>query len=365
MTETSRRTLLLLSLLQARPDRTGPELARRLGVDPRTVRRDVERLRDLGYHVVATRGRDGGYRLDAGAQLPPLLFDDEQVVALTVALRTVAASGPGDAIEEAAVRALATVRQVLPARLRHRVDAVDVAPVPAHPGRAAPSVDLDVLLAVSTAVRRREVLRLDYASPTLPTGSGSADGPRTGPNRTATAPRRVEPHHVVVRDGRWYLLAWDLDRADWRTFRLDRTTPREPTGPRFVRREVPGSDVGAFVAARFAGSTPASASPPTVGEAGWPCRGWVELAAPASAVVPFVEDGTVEVLGHDRCRVALGSWSWVALAARVAAFDADVLAAGPAELVAACATVAGRLGRRATEGGRSVERPVPGRTDRS
>ncbi|MFJ2519514.1 helix-turn-helix transcriptional regulator [Cellulosimicrobium cellulans] len=373
MTETSRRTLLLLSLLQTRPDRTGPELARRLGVDPRTVRRDVERLRDLGYRVVATRGRDGGYRLDAGAELPPLLFDDEQVVALTVALRTVAASGPGDAIEEAAVRALATVRQVLPARLRHRVDAVDVVPVPGGTGRPAPSVDVDTLLAVSTAVRRREVLRLDYAPPVATTEAGAETGGVNGPGtgRAATAPRRVEPHHVVVRAGRWYLVAWDLDRADWRTFRLDRTTPREPTGPRFVRRELPGGDVAGFVAARFAGSTPPSGSvptggaTPTGGESGWPCRGWVELAAPARAVVPFVEDGAVEVLGPDRCRIALGSWSWVALAARVAAFDADVLAAGPAELVAACGTVAGRLGRRATGGGRSVERPVPGRTDRS
>ncbi|WP_264030268.1 helix-turn-helix transcriptional regulator [Cellulosimicrobium sp. SH8] len=357
MTETSRRTLLLLSLLQARPDRTGPELARRLGVDPRTVRRDVERLRDLGYRVVATRGRDGGYRLDSGAELPPLLFDDEQVVALTVALRTVAASGPGDAITEASVRALATVRQVLPSRLHHRVDAVDVVPVPGGPGRPVPSVALDVLLAVSTAVRRREVLRLDYAPPLAATGAGAenegANGPGVRPGRPATPPRRVEPHHVVVRDGRWYLVAWDLDRADWRTFRLDRTTPRDPTGPRFVRRELPGGDVGAFVGARFAGSTPSSGSATPAGEARWPCHGWVELAAPARAVVPFVEDGTVEVLGHDRCRVGLGSWSWVALAARVASFDADVLAAGPAELVAACAAVAGRLGRlgrRATGG---------------
>ncbi|MGM7421016.1 helix-turn-helix transcriptional regulator [Cellulosimicrobium sp. ES-005] len=329
MTETSRRTLLLLSLLQAHPDRTGPELAHRLGVDPRTVRRDVERLRDLGYRVVATRGRDGGYRLDAGAELPPLLFDDAQVVALAVALRTVATSGSGDAIAEASVRALATVRQVLPARLRHRADAVDVVPVPAGPGRSTPAVDLDVLLAVSAAVRRREVLRLDYAAPG-PTGEH--DGRAAAP----AAPRRVEPHHVVVRDGRWYLLAWDLDRDDWRTFRLDRTTPRVPTGPRFTPREVPGGDAGAFVAARFAGSGRAPAP-------GWSCTGWVELAAPAPAVAPFVEDGTVEALGPDRCRVVLGSWSWVALAARVAAFDADVLAAGPDELVAACATVAERL----------------------
>ena len=141
MTETSRRTLLLLALLQARPDRTGPELVARLGVDARTVRRDVDRLRELGYHVVATRGRVGGYRLDAGAELPPLLLDDEQVVALPVALRTITASGVGDDPAEAAVRALTTVRQVLPAPPRHRVDAVAVPPAPAAPGPPAAHVD--------------------------------------------------------------------------------------------------------------------------------------------------------------------------------------------------------------------------------
>lgn len=329
MAETSQRTLLLLSLLQSRRDWSGPALARRLGVDPRTVRRDVGRLRELGYEVVATRGRDGGYRLDAGAELPPLLFDDEQVVALAVALRTAAASGPGDAIEEAAARALTTVRQVLPARLRHRVDAVEVTPVPRDPSRPTRHLDLDVLLAVSEAVRRREVLRFSYAPPT--TSQVRPDVPGV------VAPaRRAEPHHVVVRDRRWYLVAWDLDRADWRTFRLDRLSPRAPTGPRFTPREVPGGDVRAFVAARFAGSD---------GTAAWPCHGWVELAAPASAVAPFVEDGLVLDLGEGRCRIELGSWSWVALAARVAAFDADVTAAGPQDLVAACDVVAGRLGR--------------------
>ncbi|MBE9927154.1 WYL domain-containing protein, partial [Cellulosimicrobium cellulans] len=255
MTETSRRTLLLLALLQARPDRTGPELAARLGVDARTVRRDVDRLRELGYHVVATRGRVGGYRLDAGAELPPLLLDDEQVVALTVALRTITASGVGDDLAEAAVRALTTVRQVLPRRLRHRVDAVDVTPVAAAPGRPAAEVDLDVLLAVSAAARRREVLRFDYATaapatpPDAPPGTALPHDPRT-----ALPPRRAEVHHVVVRGGRWYAVAWDLDRDDWRTYRLDRMTPRAPTGPRFAARDVPGGDVAAFVAARFAGT---------------------------------------------------------------------------------------------------------------
>ncbi|WP_415295993.1 helix-turn-helix transcriptional regulator [Cellulosimicrobium sp. SJTW-1] len=392
MTETSRRTLLLLALLQARPDRTGPELAARLGVDARTVRRDVDRLRELGYQVVATRGRVGGYRLDAGAELPPLLFDDEQVVALAVGLRTVTASGVGDDLAEASVRALTTVRQVLPARLRHRVDAVDVTTVAPTPGRPAVRVDLDVLLAVSAAARRREVLRFDYAtvaldappeatpdanpdaSPGAASGTVQPDDPRTGPR----PPRRAEVHHVVVHDGRWYAVAWDLDRDDWRTFRLDRMTPRTPTGPRFVAREVPGGDVGAFVAARFtgavagavAGPVPSAGSTATgstaTGSAAqqasgaavtsrnpearetpaarWPCQGWAELAAPARAVAPFVEDGTVEAVGAEHCRVTLGSWSWVALAARVAAFDADVLAAGPADLVAACDAVARRLG---------------------
>ncbi|WP_144682841.1 YafY family protein [Cellulosimicrobium sp. TH-20] len=388
MTETSRRTLLLLALLQARPDRTGPELAARLGVDARTVRRDVDRLRELGYHVVATRGRVGGYRLDAGAELPPLLFDDEQVVALAVALRTVTASGVGDDLAEASVRALTTVRQVLPARLRHRVDAVDVTTVAPTPGRPAVRVDLDVLLAVSAAARRREVLRFDYATvaldappganpdaipdaiPDAASGTARPDDPRTGVQQ----PRRAEVHHVVVHDGRWYAVAWDLDRDDWRTFRLDRMTPRTPTGPRFVAREVPGGDVGAFVAARFTGAVAgpvpavgstatgstatgstahrasgaaATSSNPGAREAPatrWPCEGWVELAAPPRVVAPFVEDGAVEALGPERSRVRLGSWSWVALAARVAAFDADVLAAGPAELVAACDAVARRLG---------------------
>ncbi|MET7135120.1 WYL domain-containing protein [Cellulosimicrobium sp. MI9406] len=380
MTETSRRTLLLLALLQARPERTGPELAARLGVDARTVRRDVDRLRELGYHVVATRGRVGGYRLDAGAELPPLLFDDEQVVALTVALRTITASGVGDDLAEAAVRALTTVRQVLPARLRHRVDAVDVTTVAPTPGRPAVRVDLDVLLAVSAAARRREVLRFDYAtvaldanpdaSPDAASRTARPDDPRTG----VRPPRRAEVHHVVAHDGRWYAVAWDLDRDDWRTFRLDRMTPRTPTGPRFAAREVPGGDVGAFVAARFTGAvagpvppagsttagstatgstahrasgTAATSSSPGAWEAPatrWPCEGWVELAAPARVVAPFVEDGAVEAAGPERCRVRLGSWSWVALAARVAAFDADLLAAGPAELVAACDAIARRLG---------------------
>ena len=314
MTGTSARLLTLLSLLQARRHWPGATLAERLDVTPRTVRRDVDRLRGLGYPVQAFKGPDGGYRLDAGAELPPLLFDDDQAVALAVALQLAAVSGAG--IEEAAARALTTVRQVLPARLRHRVDAVQVTAVP-H-GRDA-DVDPAVLVALTSAVRAREVLRMDHATPGAP--------------EEWAPPRRVEPHHLVTRAGRWYLVAWDLDRADWRVFRADRITPRTPTGPRFVPRELPGGDVAGFVAARFKGSTGADE---------WPCRGVVELAVPAAEVAPFVGDGVVEAIAPDRCRLTLGAWSWNGLAATIGRFDADVTVVGPPELAAAFGVLATR-----------------------
>ena len=236
MQKTSARLLELLSLLQARRDWPGALLAERLGISPRTVRRDVDRLRELGYPIVATKGPDGGYRLDAGTRLPPLLFDDEQAVALAVALQIATTTGAG--IEEAAARALTTVRQVMPARLRHRIDALQITAVERY--APDPRVDSGVLVSVGAAVQAGEVLRFDYASP----GDGGAPGP----------PRRVEPHHLVTWGGRWYLVSWDLDRGDWRTFRAYRITPRIPTGPRFAPRELPGGDVAAFVVSRFSGS---------------------------------------------------------------------------------------------------------------
>ncbi|WP_193609818.1 helix-turn-helix transcriptional regulator [Nocardioides lijunqiniae] len=308
----SARLLALLSLLQVRRDWPGQLLAQRLEVSPRTVRRDVDALRELGYRVQAVKGPDGGYRLDAGTALPPLLFDDEQAVALAVALRVVAASGAG--VEEAAARALTTLRQVMPSRLRHRIDAVQVGAVAT---RREGRVDPDVLVALSTAVSAREVLRFDYGAP-------EDDAP----------PRRAEPHHLVSRSGRWYLLAWDLDRDDWRTFRVDRVRPRTPTGPRFTPREVPGGDAGAFVAGRFRGAE---------GPGDWPCTGEVVLELPARDVTPYALDGLVEELGPDRCRLVLGSWSWAGLAAAVARYDADVTVVGPPELREACARLSARL----------------------
>lgn len=305
MQKTSARLLSLLSLLQARRDWPGADLAARLDVSPRTVRRDVDRLRELGYPIAAVKGPDGGYRLEAGSELPPLLFDDDQAVALAAALQTAVAGGEG--LQEAAMRALHTVRQVMPSRLRRRVDLVQVTAL--GPTTGQPTVD--VLMALSTVIHAREVLRFDYAD----------------------ALRKVEPHHLVTRSGRWYLLAWDLDRDDWRVFRADRVTPRVPTGPRFTPREVPGGDVAAFVTSRFQGSDEGG---------GWPCRGEVILHAPLADVAPFVPDAVVEELGPDRCRLELGSWSWPALAAAVGAFDVDLDVVGPPELKSAFALLARR-----------------------
>ncbi|GAA2018295.1 putative DNA-binding transcriptional regulator YafY [Nakamurella flavida] len=316
MSGTSERLLALLSLLQARRDWPGQVLAERLEVSPRTVRRDVDRLRELGYPIAASKGPDGGYRLDAGVHLPPLLFDDEQAVALVVALQLVPAAGAG--VAEAAARALATLRQVMPTRLRHRIDSVRVTAV--RSGASPREVDPAVLVAVTDAVRAREVLRFDHAR---------ADG-TVGPDGPA---RRAEPHEVISRDGRWYLLGWDLDRADWRTYRLDRMTPRMPTGPRFTPRPVPGGDVASFVTGLFRGSRTGDS---------WPCHGRVTLHAPAAQIAPYVGDATLVALGPDRCELSAGSWSWDGLAASIARYGVEFTVLDPPALRDAVAVLAAR-----------------------
>ncbi|MFT0137158.1 helix-turn-helix transcriptional regulator, partial [Alcanivoracaceae bacterium MT1] len=217
---TASRLLNLLSLLQSRRDWPGSLLASRLDVSDRTVRRDVDRLREMGYSIQATMGPDGGYRLDAGSELPPLLFDDDQALAVAIALRTAPAIGAGT--EEAAIRALGTIRQVMPPRLRHRLDALEVTTV-GRPGTAtAADVSIDVLVTLANAIRDRLSLRLDY---------DVGDDDRAA-EQERRRPRRVEPHHLVASQGLWYLVGWDLDREDWRLYRVDRIQPRVPHGPR-------------------------------------------------------------------------------------------------------------------------------------
>jgi len=309
--------LRLLSLLQVRRDWPGALLASRLEVSPRTVRRDIDRLRDLGYAVAAAKGPHGGYRLGAGEDTPPLLFDDGQVIAVSIALQAAAVAGAD--IAQDALRALTTVRQVIPARLRPRLDALRITALPAPPGGG--TVDPDALLAIAAAIRAHETLRFDYHDP-----ASRADG-------EGQPPRLAEPHHIVTHHGRWYLVAWDPAHEDWRTFRVDRITPRTPNGRRFRPRDVPGGDVAAFVAARFKGSAATNR---------WPCAGRVVLNRPASDVGPFVDDGHVVDLGNDRCALELGSWSWAALAASFLRFDADMEDVAPAALREALALLAQR-----------------------
>lgn len=312
MTTPSGRLLTLLSLLQARRDWPGDQLAQRLEVSPRTVRRDVDRLRDLGYPVQTTKGPAGGYRLAPGADLPPMLFDDEQAVAVAVALQTAATGISG--IEEAALRALATIRQVMPARLRHRVDALQVT---ALRGASRDQVDADVLLEVGRACRDHQRLRFDYTA---------KDGAQTR--------RDTEPHRLVSWGRRWYAVAWDLDRADWRTFRLDRMTPRVPVGPRFTPRELSDGDVDRLLR-------------PDAGQDPWPVRGTVLLRTPAHEAARWVPtyQGSVTAVDEEFCRVEIGSWSYGSLAAWLLLFESDFEVIDPPELREAFEQIGARVTR--------------------
>jgi predicted DNA-binding transcriptional regulator YafY len=229
MANTSARMLRLLSLLQTHRYWPGGELADRLEVSPRTLRRDVDRLRELGYPVDAARGVAGGYQLQAGAAVPPLLLDDDEAVAIAVGLRTAVVAG----FEETSVRALAKVIQLLPPRLRRRIDALREVTAPAALG-GGPSLDATVLTTLAMACRGEERLRFDYR-------------PREG----APTSRHVEPHRLVPLGRRWYLIAWDLERGDWRSFRVDRLTTPALTGARFRPREFPGEDPAEWLRSRI------------------------------------------------------------------------------------------------------------------
>ncbi|GLX09634.1 YafY family protein [Microbispora sp. NBRC 16548] len=302
MLETSARLLRLLSLLQAQRDWTSTELATRLGVTTRTIRNDIGRLRGLGYPVDARPGVAGGYRLGTGRALPPLLLDDEEAVAVAVGLRT-AANGSVAGIEETSVRALAKLQQVLPSRLRHQISALQsyALPMPSH----GPQVDPDVLTVIASACRDHERLRFDYRA-----HSGAAGR------------RSVEPYRLVNDRRRWYLVAWDLDRDAWRTFRVDRIEPRTPTGPRFTPRALPPDQEIAAQVARG------------VGEATWRYRARVIVHAPASYVrgrLPIPME--VQSLGEDQCAFEPGSDHPEMLALYLGMLDADFTIVDSPELV--------------------------------
>ena len=281
MANTSARMLRLLSLLQTHRYWPGGELAERLEVSPRTLRRDVDRLRELGYPVDANRGVAGGYQLQAGGAVPPLLLDDDEAVAIAVGLRS-AAVGAVAGFEETSVRALAKVIQLLPPRLRRRIDALRAATAPGVLG-GGPVLDATTLTTIALACRGEERLRFDYTA---------RDG---GP-----AARHVEPHRLVSLGRRWYLVSWDLDRGDWRSFRVDRLTAPTLTGARFRPREIPGGDPVAWLRSRLA-------TIPNRYDVS------VRVGAPAEQVRATVGHwATVEELGEDgsRFRMAVDDLGW-------------------------------------------------------
>jgi predicted DNA-binding transcriptional regulator YafY len=314
MLETSGRLLKLLSLLQAHRDWTGPELAQRLGVTVRTVRRDVDKLRALGYPVEADLGVAGGYRLGAGASLPPLLLDDDEAVAVAVGLRT-AAGGTVAGIAETSVRALAKLEQVLPSRLRYRVRSVQSMTVPL--AGAGPVVDPEVLAQLAGACRDHQRLRIEY---------DAANGTRS---------RRVcEPQRLVHTGRRWYLVAWDNDREDWRTFRVDRLRVRDQPGPRFAPRELTDEEVAVLTSQ-------------SVSTAVYPYQGRFTFHAPAERVREVVTptSARVEPVDDRSCTVHTGSNSLEELAVWVALLGFDFDIHEPEELFGVLEPLAGRLER--------------------
>ena len=302
MLETSARLLRLLSLFQARRYWTGAELVERLEVTSRTLRRDVDRLRHLGYPVHSTSGTSGGYQLGAGATLPPLLLDDDEAVAVALGLRAAAGGGVAG-IEESSVRALAKLEQVLPSRLRRRISALHSIIVPVTKG--GPKVDAAVLSLIAGACRDCEGLRFGYRDK-----GGEA------------SVRLAEPHRLVNFGRRWYLVAWDTGREDWRTFRVDRIEKTTLSGRRFVTRKLPADDVAAYVTRGIAYDQ-------------YPCRASVVLHASAERMAELVpcSMGTLEAIDHCHCRIHIGAYSMEMLAAYIAMFGVDFEVTDPPELV--------------------------------
>lgn len=323
MCETSARLLRLLSLLQSRRSWTGTELAERLGVSGRTVRNDVERLRRLGYPVHAGRGSVGGYRLGSGATLPPLVLDDEEAVAVVIGLRAAAGGAVGGTVAgmtESAVRALTKLEQVLPSSLRRKVNALASHMLAVPPDYAAPTVNPTLLTQLAALCRDQERLRFDYRS-------------HTGTDTV----RAVEPYRLVNWGRRWYLVAFDLDRQDWRTFRVDRISPRTPTGPRFVARDLPADDLATYV------SRHASA-------AAWRYRARITVHAAAKDVLGRINPavGAVEPLDAQSCVLVTGADSLDTIALYLGLLGVDFSVDEPPELVEHVRRLADRYSRAVT-----------------
>ncbi|WP_127791772.1 YafY family protein [Agromyces sp. LHK192] len=318
MLDTSARLLKLLSLLQIPREWTGVELAERLEVSARTVRTDIGKLRELGYAVDARPGVAGGYRLVAGTAMPPLVLDDDEAVAIAIGLTT--AMTRGIRLGESSVTALGKVEQVMPPHLRQRVDAARAATSVADDPDA--SLDVSVFSAIASAIRWNERLRFDYAT-----------------HRGTPSRRLTEPHRLINWGSRWYLLAWDVERGDWRTFRADRIVPQPPTGVRFRPREI---DEELVVAHVMRG----------VGRALWAYRARILVQAPAAEVEAKIgPPAVVTPVGERACEVEVGSDDPDRLALWITQLDAEIEVLEGDELIAAFARLAARLRRAAGAAG--------------
>jgi predicted DNA-binding transcriptional regulator YafY len=316
MLETSARLLRLLSLFQGRRYWSGHDLSARLEVTSRTLRRDVDKLRTLGYPIHSTCGAEGGYQLGAGSMMPPLLLDDDEAVAVALGLRY-AAGGSVEGVEETSVRALTKIEQILPARLARRVAALQSAIV--MPARMESAVDARMLSMIAGACRDLEMLRFRYSD-------------RGGVAST----RSVEPHRLVNTGRRWYLVAWDADRAAWRTFRVDRIQARVTIGSRFAPRDPPSADLAAYVTR--------GASAPT-------CGARIKLFAAADVVAERIPPGigVLEPIDGQSCFFEVGASSYERLAMHLVFLGVDFELSGPSELVEEVGRLAERY-RRATQG---------------
>lgn len=315
MPDTAARLLSLLSLLQTPREWPGSELATRLGVSLRTIRRDVDRLRDLGYPVQATMGAIGGYRLVAGTAMPPLLLDDEEAVAIAVGLRTAAGHAVAG-MDEASVRALAKLERVLPSRLRHRVNALGQATEPLLTWER-PTIDPTQLTAVADAITTGERLRFTYRR---------HDG--------TAGERLVEPHKLVSAGRRWYLVGYDADRGDWRMFRVDRVTDLRPAGGRFAPRSLPTADAATFVTQKILEIAPVFSATATI-------------HAPYDVVARRLGSAGLAVVDEGSCRLSGHADTLEWLAWRLLGLGCDFEVHDPPELTAYLRTIGSRATRAA------------------
>ncbi|MGX5694225.1 helix-turn-helix transcriptional regulator [Dermacoccus abyssi] len=325
MSEIATRTLEILGLLQAQKEWTGEDLARRLTVSTRTIRRDVQRLRELGYPVDASRGPGGTYRLVPGSTLPPLIFDQDQAIAIALALQTAPSSiqDMGDSV----TRALRTITDLMPYDLARRLKTFDVAKIENAWDMAPPTVTPAMLALLSSAAQDRELVKFQYRSKLV----DSQDD----------IPVIAEPHRLVVWSGRWYLIAFNQRQHSWHAYRLDRISDLRSPGWRFTPREFPEDSVARFIQLQ-----------PDRGDAtdSWPCRGTVRMDCPVDLVAKWAPGGAnIESIDNDTTRISMGAWSWAGLLGLLATFDCEFVVEEPPELASEAARVADRL-RRAGNG---------------